>query len=123
MTKFGIAFAGLLFSLGAVPVHGGVLVTAPAHAGLPSHQTMFCDIVNLNTAPANVQVEIMDYSGYVVNSFGDGVTLQPNQAIALADTSGQGGWCRFTVDGSARKYRATAMYHNGTNYTVSMPAY
>jgi hypothetical protein len=116
------ALAGLLLSVASGPAHAGVLATAPALAAYPALQTIYCDIVNLNTSDKNVTIDIMDYFGNVVTTTGS-FALPPSQGNALGDGTGQGTWCRFTVDGSARKYRGMAIYDNGSAYTVSVPAF
>jgi hypothetical protein len=115
--------AAAALALGSVPAAqaASVLASAPALGAYPTNQVIYCDIVNLYTAPKNVTIEIMDYFGNVVTSLPTS-TLGPNQGTAWGDASGNGAWCRFTVDGSAKKYRAVAIYDNGTSYTVSLPA-
>lgn len=104
--------------------HAAVLVTAPARAGYPtfSGRTLYCDIRNLNSGNGIVTIDILDYPGNVLNSFGP-LTLAPNEATAFSDGgSGDGVSCRFTVSGSSKKWRGVAVYDNGTDYTMSIPA-
>ena len=99
-----------------------VLATAPVLNGTPVVQTMYCDIVNLNPAPTNMMLEIMDLNGTVVGGPFGPFTLQPDEGFALAEFTGTGAWCRFTVDGSPKKWRALAVYDDGTNYTAVINA-
>ena len=122
MRNSALVFAGLLFSAALAPAHAGVLATAPALAAYPTNQTIYCDIVNLNTSQKDVAIDIMDYFGNVVTTSGS-FSLLPSQGNAWGDGTGNGTWCRFTVDGSARKYRGMAIYDNGSAYTVSVPAF
>jgi hypothetical protein len=98
-----------------------VLVSPPLPANLPSVQTLYCDIVNRDKVARNVTIEIMDGTGTPINTYN--TALLPNQGDALGDGSGSGQYCRFTVDGSAKKFRAMAIYDNAAAYTVSVPAY
>jgi hypothetical protein len=50
------------------------------------------------------------------------MVLLPNEGRAVGDISGGGAWCRFTVEGSTKKFRAAAIYDDGGEYTVSIPA-
>jgi hypothetical protein len=102
-----------------------VLSTAPARAGYPtfSGRTLYCDIRNVNSAPGIVTIEILDYPGNVLRSFGP-LTLDANEATAFSDGgTGDGVSCRFNVSGSAKRWRGVAVYDNGTDYTIAIPAY
>jgi hypothetical protein len=104
--------------------HAGVLVSAPARAGYPtfSGRTLYCDIRNLNTGNGIVTIDILDYPGNVISSFGP-LSLASNEATAFSDGgTGDGVSCRFTVSGSAKKWRGVAVYDNGTDYTIAIPA-
>jgi hypothetical protein len=115
--------AAAVLALATAPVaHAAVLASAPALAAYPSLQIVYCDIVNLDKVPRNVTIDIVDYFGNVIGTSGS-QTVLPSQGNAFGDGSGNGAWCRFTVDGSAKKYRAMAVYDNGSAYTVSVPAY
>jgi hypothetical protein len=100
-----------------------VLYTAPAAAYYPTTQTLYCDILNVNKASAAakpVTIAILDYDGnaVVTQSF----SLASGHGQSLGDSSGNGVYCRFTVDGAAKMYRAMAIYDNGSAYTVAVPA-
>ena len=100
----------------------GILYTAPADASYPTAQTIFCDIVNVypsSAAPKNVTIDIMDYAATVVSTSGP-VSLSSGEGAAWGTTGGA--YCRFTVAGSKTKYRAMAVYDNGSVYTVAVPA-
>src|SRR5262249_10173618 len=104
--------------------HAAVLATAPARSGYPagSGRTLYCDIRNLNTGNGIVTIDLLDYPGNVIATSGP-VTVGPNESYAQSDFgSGDGVSCRFTVSGSPKKWRGVAMYDNGTDYTVSIPA-
>jgi hypothetical protein len=115
--------AAAALALAAVPAaHAAqVLASAPALAAYPSLQTIYCDILNVDKVQRNVTVEIFDYFGNPVG-FPLTQTLPPNTGTANGDSSGNGAWCKFTVDGSAKKFRAVAIYDNGTVYTTANPA-
>ena len=110
--------SALLASIGGA-ANAAVLSSAPIE-GYPSGQRLSCNIVNLNSMPRMVTIELLDYSGDVV--VGDNFGLQPNQGQSLASDSGWAAWCRFTVDGSARSYRAVAVYEDDGRYTTAIPA-
>jgi hypothetical protein len=119
MKKMLLVAAGLVLST-AVASQAGTLSTAPALAAYPSQQTIYCDIINLNTSPKNVTIDVVDYFGNVINT--GSFSLLPSNGQAVGDGSGQGAWCRFAVDGSTKKYRAMAVYDNASAYTISVPA-
>jgi hypothetical protein len=110
-----LAFAGMPIAA----AHAGMLSSAPAQAR-PHPEKMWCSIVNVDRTPRHVTIDIMSYAGNAVN--GAGVLLLPNEASAVGDLTGGGAWCRFTVEGSTKKFRATAIYDDGSAYTVSIPA-
>jgi hypothetical protein len=101
----------------------GILYTAPANASYPTDQTIYCDIINVYpaaAAPKNVTIDIMDYDATVVSTSGP-ISLSSGHGTALGST-GTGAYCRFTVAGDKAKYRATAVYDNGSVYSVAVPA-
>jgi len=101
--------------------HAGVLATAPAQAAPGPENKMWCSIVNIDRAPRFVITDILDYAGNVLDSSSSEVLL-PNHGRAVGDITGNGVWCRFTVEGSTKKFRAAAVYDDGSAYTVSIPA-
>lgn len=108
----------------AATSQAAVLHTAPARSGYPTFagRKLSCAIRNLNKGLANVTIEIMDYPGAVLQAFGP-VTLGPNEGTTFTDNgSGDSVSCRFTVDGSAKKWRGAALYDNGGDYTSILPA-
>lgn len=116
------AFA--IFSALAGSSHAAMLVTAPARSGYPagSGRTLYCDIRNLNSGNGIVTIDILDYSGNALSSYGP-LTLASNEATAFSDGgSGNGVSCRFTVSGSPKKWRGVGIYDNGSDYTVAIPA-
>ena len=125
MKKIGMAaLAGALALAGATSAHAGskVMVTAPAMHIYPQLQTMYCDIVNVGKVPASVTVEVVDYFGNVTAGPLQ-QTLPPFNGTALGDSGNdQGAFCRFTVSGSTKSFRAMAIYDNNSVYTVAVPA-
>ena len=110
--------------LAAPTVHAAQKVMASAPAYRLTNGEIYCDILNLNPIPETVNIEILGYAGNIVLSSGP-VTLPPNTGTFLGDTSSNSGaWCKFTVDGSPKKYRATAIYDNPSPgmYTSAIPA-
>ena len=100
-----------------------VLYTAPAGAYYPAAQTLYCDILNVNKSTASakaVTIAILDYDGNVVIT--QSYSLSSGHGEALGDSSSNGVYCRFTVDGPAKMFRAMAIYDNGSAYTVAVPA-
>jgi hypothetical protein len=118
------ALAGALALAAATSAHAGakVMVTAPAMHIYPAAQTMYCDIVNVGKVPADVTIEAVDYFGSVTAG-PITQTLPPFNGTALGDSATDGGaFCRFTVSGSTKSFRAMAIYDNGSSYTVAVPA-
>jgi hypothetical protein len=113
----------VLASLAATS-HAAVLVSAPARSGYPSFsgRTLYCDIRNISSGNGIVTIDILDYSGNVLTSFGP-LTLASMEGTAFSDGgTGDGVSCRFTVSGSSKKWRGVAVYDNGTDYTMAIPA-
>lgn len=106
----------------ATATFGATLATAPVPNNVPMVHTVWCDITNIDGVPRDITIDVMDQFGGVVTSSGP-VSLPPFAGHAHSDTSGNAVWCRFTVSGSAKKFRALAVYDDGTFYTVSVPAY
>ena len=116
--------AASLLSLATVPAaHAGakVLASAPGVAYYPALQTISCNILSLNDASSTITIDVMDYSGMVVATSG-ALSVPPQNTASFADGSGNGAWCRFTVDNSTKRYRAVAVYDNGVHYTTANPA-
>ena len=103
------------------------IVTAPALRSVGVSQTIYCDIVNLDSAPQDVLIEVMDYNGNVTATYGFPITIFPNNGFDLNDSFGNGSWCRFTVNASTKKFRGIAIYDNqaggGDHYTMTIPGY
>jgi hypothetical protein len=77
----------------------------------------------MNTGPGTVTIEILDYPGNAISSFGP-LTLDGGEATAFSDGgSGDGVSCKFTVSGSSKRWRGVAVYDNDTDYTIAIPAY
>lgn len=97
-----------------------ILYTAPAQAG---SETLWCDIVNVSpptAPPKDITIDVIDYDANVVASSGP-TSLSSGHGTYVGDFSGDGAYCRFTVTGAAKLYRAMAIYGNGS-YTVAVPA-
>ena len=113
--KLGRSFlAGAMITLAASSAaHAGtkIMATAPANRTYPvtGNQQLNCSILNANTTAKTVTVDIMEYGGTVVDTTGP-VSLGPLMGITVGDGIGYVAWCRFTVDGSTKKYRAAAYY-------------
>jgi hypothetical protein len=109
----------------AAPSDTAVPVTAPALSSYPSfsgRRTLFCDIRNVSTGSGVVTIDILDYSSEVLFSSGP-ITLASFEATAFSDQgTGTGVSCRFTVSGSSNQWRGVAVYDNGTDYTMAIPA-
>ncbi len=117
---FGAALA--LGGASAAQAGTKIMATPPIVTGAPVvGQTMYCDMNNLNTTDKQVTFEIMDLAGAVVSG-PLSLTLSPGTGQALGSNAATAAWCRFTVDGSPKKYRGIAIYDNGNDYTVSVPA-
>jgi len=99
-----------------------VMASAPAVVSIPGPHTIYCDIANIGDQSAAVTIEIMNFAGGVVSG-PHVVTVAPSTAESEYSSDMLAAWCRFTVDGSTRDLRATAIYENGTHYTMSLPAY
>lgn len=100
-----------------------IMSTGPAQVSYPSFlgNTLHCNILNLYTTPRPVTIEAVDYLGVVTDTSGP-LVLAPSTAATLTVVSNNTARCRFTVDGSAKKYRAAAAYENGSRYTIVVPA-
>lgn len=119
-----------LMLCGASAAHAGpkYIMTAPALRTVGVSQTIFCDIVNLDVVNQDVIIEVMDINGGVVVSLP--WTLLPNSGFYQNDSSGNGAWCRFTVNTSTKRFRGIAAYDagiltggTGDHYTITIPGY
>ena len=90
-----------------------IMATAPANRSYPgSGGQINCTILNMNKTDRSVTIEIMAYDGSVRDVSGP-VTLAPQTGLSASDAINDASWCRFTVDGSTKKYRAAAVYSDG----------
>lgn len=119
-----MVLAALALALcGATAAQAGqkIMASPPISNDIPVAGYLWCDIVNLNKTDKTITIDIMDINGAVVaGPFTQ--LLIPNQGTAFSAFGGAA-WCRFTVDGSTKKYRALASYDNGTIYGATIPAY
>lgn len=113
-----------LLVLATAPAYGGtkIMASAPAERDYPNFsmpQNMRCNILNLNKTAKPVTIDVLDYSGNVVSTSGP-LVLAPSTAAShlSGDPFGVAAVCRFTVEGSTKKWRAVATYDNGTRYTT-----
>jgi hypothetical protein len=98
-----------------------IMGTPPAARYYPNDQQLDCTLLNVNKTPRPVTIEVIDYDGNVEATNGP-LTLDPSTAATASDNTGLGAWCRFTVDGSTKKYRAAAVYSVSGVYTASVLA-
>ncbi len=106
-----------LTGFGVTEAQAGTLAIAPAQAG---GQSIFCEIVSLERKAKEVTIEIIRYNGTVNAS--TTTKPNPNTGTFIGACSGSGAWCRFTIKGSPKKYRAVAIYENGGVFTTAIPA-
>ena len=112
----------------APAVHAGtkIMATGPGSRSYPnfgSPQKLDCNILNANKTAKPVTIEVMDYNGIVTDTSGPLVLPPYTGATLTSVTDPYAAWCRFTVDGSPKKYRAGAAYSNATEgYTTYTPA-
>ena len=108
----------------AAPSDTAVLVPAPTLSSYPRFsggRTLFCDIRNVSTGGV-VTIDILDYTGAVLFSSGP-IERGSFVASAFSDQgTATGVSCRFTVSGSGNQWRGVAVYDNGTDYTIAIPA-
>jgi hypothetical protein len=121
-----ILAASLLALSIAPPAHAGtkIMASAPALRSYPiTTQTLRCNILNLNAVTKPVTIDTLDYSGTITSTSGV-INLPPSTGTSFVatDSFGEAAYCRFTVDGSTKKYRAVATYDDGTYYTTAHPA-
>ena len=102
--------AASVFCAGAAGA--GVLHTPPLSGG-----TIRCEIKNIGTKPAEVTIEVILTGGtFNVDTITE--TIDPLESSILV-TSGSVSVCRFTVDGSAKKFVASACILSDTgNYCL-----
>lgn len=114
--------AGLAALCLAAPAHAGqrYMASAPAQRSYPSTQTLRCNILNLNNTAQSVVIESMDYNGIATSTSGELVIAPQTGASHVAvDSFGDSAYCRFTVNGSTKNFRAVAVYDDATQYTTA----
>lgn len=120
-----IIVSAALIATSVPAVHAGtkIMATGPGSRFYPGEQQMDCNILNANKAAKTVIIEVMDYDGAVSDTSGP-LVLNPQAGASLTATGFLNtSWCRFTVEGSPKKYRAGAAYSNATEgYTTWTPA-
>ena len=100
------------------------LATAPALVSYPAAgQTLYCDIVNIGSSTQTVRIRVMTYSGTVDADSGD-IALAKDAGTSRRDSgNGAGAWCKFTVPtGKQKNFRGAAIYDNGSDYLMAIPA-
>lgn len=105
----------------ASTAHAVVLGTAPT-SGDFAGDDLYCNIVNFGPGTVTVTTEVKDFDGNVVVSCVD--TLASGAGQGCLSTSGSGAYCRFTVPGPARNFRAGAIYVDTMSgeYSAIVPA-
>ena len=100
-----------------------IMATPPANRTYPfgPNQKLSCNILNMNNTARNVTIDIMDYSGTAIATFGP-ASLDPQKGTSFSDSVDTVAWCRFTVDGSTKKYRAASVYSNDTTGSITAGA-
>ena len=124
MTIRTMILAAVLLATSAPAAHAGskIMATGPGNRIYPNTQQLDCNILNANTSAKGVTIDVMDYSGVVVDTSGP-LTLAPYTGASVTATNLYASWCRFTVDGNPKKDRAGAAYSNATEgYTTFTPA-
>lgn len=120
-----IVLSAILLAASAPAVHAGtkIMATGPGSRFYPQQQQMDCNILNANKSAKTVMIEVMDYDGTITDTSGP-LVLAPQTGASLTATGFLNtSWCRFTVEGSPKKYRAGAAYSNATEgYTTWTPA-
>jgi hypothetical protein len=106
-------------------VHAGtkIMATGPGQKDYPGSQTLDCNILNANKSAKAVTIDVMDYLGNVTDTSGPLVLAPQTGATVTGTAPFTSAWCRFTVEGSPKKWRAGAAYSNATEgYTTWTPA-
>ena len=124
MTTATLLRVTTLLMLAAAPAYAGpkIMASAPASNGYPTPQDLRCNILNLNKTAKPVTIDVLDYSGNIVSTSGPLVLAPSTAASHLATDPFSSAVCRFTVEGSTKKYRAVATYNNGASYTTAHAA-
>lgn len=122
MKAFKLTALGFALAL-ALPAHAAVLTTAAWDFDYSSDEA-WCTITNVGTkAVENVLIEAVGYDGVVVQSE-LATLLQPGAGQSMNITlPGDGAYCRFTVPGSAKKFRGVAGYMKSGTIQSLLPAY
>ena len=119
-----IVLSAALVTALAPAAHAGtkIMATGPGSRFYPTSQQLDCNILNANKTDKPVTIDILDYSGNVLVTSGP-ITVASYTGATVSDPSNSSAWCRFTVDGSPKKYRAAAVYSTATHgYTTVTPA-
>jgi len=116
--RLGLAL-GLTLAV-APAARAGVLYTSPAIALEFNDSQIFCQVRNTGTSSVTVTTDLLAFGSILVES--DTVTLPPGAATSVGPSGGSSAFCRFTTTGSPKRVRAAAIYHDGTRYTLAIPA-
>jgi hypothetical protein len=103
--------------------HAAVLGTPPTTAAGFTDDDLYCNIVNFGNNTVNVIIEAKDFAGSLVIACSH--LLAPGAgAGCLAPVGSAAAYCRFTVPGPARNFRAAAVYVDvmSEEYTAIVPA-
>ena len=113
------AFAATLSS----QAHAATLYTQGASS--IAAETLYCQAVNVKSAPVDVTIEVHHIDGTVLSSSNGPITIQPGHIAGRSSSQSGADYCKFIVAGSKRAVRAAAFFSNPANndeYTVAVPA-
>jgi hypothetical protein len=100
------------------------MYTAPALQSFPVPQAFCCAILNVSSGPRAVSVEVRSYaSDFVGGGSNSGLGSQQGTQVCVPSFR-RGAYCKFEFAGSARSFRAAALYFNEATelYTAAVPA-
>src|SRR5262245_17128106 len=90
--------------------HAGTVLYSFNPDFYPEALKLDCLAVNLNPTPQTAMVEVFDPAGNLIFSTGS-VLVQPGASSGLttSNSDGNGALCKYTLAGSAKKWRASAI--------------
>jgi hypothetical protein len=98
---------------------GGTLTTAPLFDGIG---LLDCRAVNASKTLVRMTVQVRDYDGAVIDSFGP-VDVLPGQITGSSPLYAGGASCVFLlVEGKPKQVRAAANYRDASSNLVIIPA-
>lgn len=119
----------LALAVGTVIASTGVATAADVLFSPPlvpeGENTLDCYLVNVSSAPRHVKIEVFSRDGNVVEGGTITTTLGPGQedvARATADLLPR--YCKFTVQGKSRNFRASVLVRDEAVGAISaLPAF